>query len=115
MASEQFARAEVHTSWLDEHADQLETVDDQLPLVAAALFIVESSSRGRENDPFGTDGWRPGGPAAATRLTLSEDGERHDVLVARQADQPRRPFRERHHDTSRSTAPPGRSSYGAPA
>ena len=87
VASEQFARAEVHTSWLDEHADQLEIVDDRLPLVAAALFIVESSSRGRENDPFGTDGWRPGGPAAATRLTLSEDGERHDVLVARQADQ----------------------------
>ncbi len=85
VASDQFARAEVHTSWLDDHVDQLETADDGLPLVAAALFIVESSSRAQENDPFGADGWRPGGPAAAIRLTLSEDGERHDVLLTRHA------------------------------
>ncbi len=86
VASEQFARAEVHTSWLDEHVDELETVYDRLPLVAAALFIVESSSRAPQGDPFGTDGWRSGGPVAPFRLTLSEDGQRHDVLVARQAD-----------------------------
>jgi acetyl-CoA/propionyl-CoA carboxylase, biotin carboxylase, biotin carboxyl carrier protein len=85
VASEQFARASVHTSWLDEHLAELGTDNGRTALVGAALFIVERSRRLDANDPFAADGWRAGGPPAPTRLALSFGGERHDVLVAQQA------------------------------
>ena len=41
IASERFARAEIGTSWLDEHAEELGTGDWRLPIAAAALYLVE--------------------------------------------------------------------------
>ena len=47
------------------------------------FFLVESTRRQGVNDPFRPDGWRPGGPPAPTRLALSQEEVRHDVLVRR--------------------------------
>ena len=82
MASEPFAAGAIHTSWLDHHASELPAADTRNPLVAAALFLVESARRRGENDPFGPDGWRPAGPPAPTHLALGAGGERHDIVVA---------------------------------
>ena len=82
LASEPFAAGAIHTSWLDHHASELPAADTRNPLVAAALFLVESARRRGENDPFGPDGWRPAGPSAPTHLALGAGGERHDIVVA---------------------------------
>ncbi|HTT88939.1 MAG TPA: biotin carboxylase N-terminal domain-containing protein [Acidimicrobiales bacterium] len=86
VASESFAGAAIHTSWLDEHPPEHRADDWRVPLVAAALFLVESSRRQGAGDPFGPDGWRPGGPAVPTLLVLSAGEDRHELLVGRRAD-----------------------------
>jgi acetyl-CoA/propionyl-CoA carboxylase, biotin carboxylase, biotin carboxyl carrier protein len=91
LVSGAFARAEIGTSWLDEHAAQLGATDDGADnrahdwasLVAAALFLVENAHRQRVNDPFRPDGWRPAGPPAPTRLVLGQKEVRHNLLVHR--------------------------------
>ncbi len=82
VASEPFARAAIYTSWLDQHIPELPPPDTRIPLAAAALFVVERARRRGENDPFGSDGWRPGGPPAPTRLALIAAGDRHEMVVA---------------------------------
>ncbi len=81
VASPPFAHAGIHTSWLDEHVEELEADDNRIPLVAAALFLVESSRRRGAGDPFGPDGWRPGAPPVPARLTLRAGEEQHQVVV----------------------------------
>ena len=44
VASEPFARADIHTSWLDQHIPELPPPDTRIPLAAAALFVVEQRS-----------------------------------------------------------------------
>ena len=81
VASERFARAEMDTGWLDEHADELGTADGRLALVAAALYLARRTGPERGRDPFGADGWRLAGPPAPTRITLLAGGEGQELVV----------------------------------
>jgi acetyl-CoA/propionyl-CoA carboxylase, biotin carboxylase, biotin carboxyl carrier protein len=90
IASRPFAQAEMGTSWLDEHAEELGSADWQVPLAAAALWLVERARLGGSRDPFGPDGWRPGGPPAPTRLVLVANGDRQELSVQRSAAGPGR-------------------------
>jgi acetyl-CoA/propionyl-CoA carboxylase biotin carboxyl carrier protein len=86
VSSEWFERADIHTSWLDGHLAELGTDDNSTALIAAALFLTEKSLQADQNDPFGRDGWRAGGPRAATRLKLSAGQLQHEVVVSLRRD-----------------------------
>jgi acetyl-CoA/propionyl-CoA carboxylase, biotin carboxylase, biotin carboxyl carrier protein len=88
VASKPFARAEIYTSWLDEHAREIGPADWHAPLVAAALWLDEHIRQEGARGPFAPDGWRPGGPPAATRLALVANGQRHEVFVQRAPEGP---------------------------
>ena len=79
--SERFARAEIGTSWLDEHAAEFGTADWRIPIAAAALYLVEQARQQNGRDPFGRDGWRLGGPPAPTRLALVANGEHKELVI----------------------------------
>jgi acetyl-CoA/propionyl-CoA carboxylase, biotin carboxylase, biotin carboxyl carrier protein len=81
VSSEDFAKASIYTSWLDERTPGARTDDYRVPLVAAALFLVRNSRQRGADDPFGPDGWRPGGPPAPTRVALSAGGATHEVRL----------------------------------
>jgi len=86
VSSERFARAEIGTSWLDEHATEFGTADWRIPIAAAALYLVEHARQRSGPDPFGPDGWRLGGPSAPTRLALIAGGERKELVIHRGSD-----------------------------
>lgn len=81
LASERFSRAGIDTSWLDHHGAELGSDDQRPAMVAAALFIAAQWARRGGGGPFGADGWRLGGPAAATRVVLAAKGERRDLSI----------------------------------
>ncbi len=81
VASDQFARAQIHTSWLDGHAGDLGAGAGRMPLVAAALYLSETAYRTTVADPFGADGWRSGAPYAPSRLAFTAGEKRHELLV----------------------------------
>jgi acetyl-CoA/propionyl-CoA carboxylase biotin carboxyl carrier protein len=81
LASEEFARAEITTSWLDEHTAELGAADWRAPLAAGALYLASQARSRSSRDPFGTDGWRAGAPPAPARIRLFVNGQPEEVLV----------------------------------
>jgi len=84
--SERFARAEIGTGWLDEHATEFGAADWRIPMAAAALYLLEHLRQQSGPDPFGPDGWRLGGTSAPTRLVLVASGARQELVIQRGSD-----------------------------
>ncbi len=68
-ASTEFADCTIDTAWLDTAA--VPRPDADVPRVVAAWFLAARAAESR--DAFGADGFRLGGPAAATRVQLDRD------------------------------------------
>ncbi len=89
VASPPFARAEIHTSWLDGHAAELGAADWQIPLVAAALYLDQQARQRGASDPFGpTAGGleaRPQRRASPSTRTVNVKSCLYDAMEAEQA------------------------------
>jgi len=78
VASDAFRDGEVHTAWLDQHAEEVRPPDQRLAAWVAAWAVADSV---RGAGPFGVgDGWRLAGPPAEVPVRL--DGEVYSVGAA---------------------------------
>ena len=73
-ASDEFRDNAIDTAWLDSHPDAIRPEGAETAAVLAAWALAHAQPQ--DGTPFGTaDGWRSAGPAAATPVELTVDGE----------------------------------------
>ena len=93
-ASDAFAAGEVDTGWLDRHPERIGPPGPDLPALVAAWAVargacvvpashqVTHGDHPSRSDPLAVaDGWRSGGPPAATRVELVVGGQHRVYAV----------------------------------
>jgi 3-methylcrotonyl-CoA carboxylase alpha subunit/acetyl-CoA/propionyl-CoA carboxylase biotin carboxyl carrier protein len=83
VASDEYARAEIDTAWLDRNPGAYTEID-ALPAAVGAAWARAAAASADPADPFGcVDAWRLGGPPAAVRVEFEHGSERIVLAVDR--------------------------------